>query len=215
MLPHGVNAIVEMQITTEYAVAPGQKFLNRLRYRATAGQDNTTFSQWEAALIAADFQRFYEMMPENYYCSHLKFELIFPTPDAPLELGYAFGDALGTGNTSYTGLGGTADPAMCAVVTRKSTRPGRARIGHVYWGPLAVDYDIAGYLDPAPGSVLVGDLQQVLDFLGDPLTVAGVQYKPCVVPNQPVSVNSNDDVVDQYWAAKVVQRHSRRPGIGM
>jgi hypothetical protein len=213
MLAHSANAVVEARITYEHEDRPSDKYLNRLRYRATAPNDSSSYAQWASALTSVFEDRFNLVWDDGVFVSKLAFQLIFPFDDAPEEAGYSQAFSPMVGLTSYTGLGGSADPAMCAVVTRKSTRPGRRRIGHVFWGPLAVDFDTAGYLDPAPATV-VDDLQPVVDCLGDPLVVLGVNYKPVVLPNEILECNANDDVVNQFWAPRVVQRHTRRPGIG-
>lgn len=121
------------------------------------------------------------------------------------------------GQHEWNGAIGTNDddvPQAAACITRKTFLRGRKAIGHVYFGPLPSIFTSEGMVVPDPTGT--GDLQDVLDCLGDPLLdgVTGWSARPIVCNAAGTGVVANNDVRVQSIAPKTVYLRSRRPGVG-
>lgn len=153
--------------------------------------------------------RFLSQLCVETYVSSLHFanltDLTEPTYDKVLDAG-AWSGAIGTDDDDV--------PQAAACVTRKSFLRGRQAIGHLYFGPLPSIFTSEGKIVPDPtGS---GDLQDLLDGLGDPLIdgATGWTARPIVCNAAGTGVVANNDVRTQSIAENTVYLRSRRPGHG-
>lgn len=104
-------------------------------------------------------------------------------------------------------------PQACAVVVRKAYQRGRSGIGRFFFGPLCARFTDSGFVVADP--VGTGDLQDVLDALGDEWTyTGGVIFRPVIVSAHATTAASNNDVRRNTIAPLTCYLKSRRLGKG-
>lgn len=107
---------------------------------------------------------------------------------------------------------GDEHPQASACVVRQTYSRGRKSIGRFFFGPLCASFCDKGdvVVDPA----VAGDLNDVLDALGDPLVHAGYTLRPIVCSAKDTIGNARMDCRTHRMSKRIVFMKSRRVGDG-
>lgn len=185
-------------------------FKNILHYRGIeATMTSAQMRTWVEGGLPTFFSRLFDQLNTTTYMSEVHVENLTDLTEPTVDVLFTAGDLAGIGTPNDDDT-----PQACACVTRKSFLRGRKAVGHFYFGPLPAMYTEAGLVVVDP--VGLGDLGDVLDNLGDPMTdpATGWTARPIVCNAAGSGVVPNNDVRIQSFAAKTVYLKSRRPGIG-
>lgn len=180
-------------------------FKNIVNFRIISGEiDQAAGTGFISDFVSVWWERMLNNLATSTYIRHVRLQNVRKASSPDEEMLYDsidwFGDLIAEAGDV---------PQAAAAFTRRAYQKGRKGIGHFYLGPLPARFASNGFIVVDPN--LLGDLNDVMDALGDPIESQGIVMRPIVHPGDDSPPNASQDVRATTLAQQVVYLKSRRP----
>jgi hypothetical protein len=206
-MSYNVNDIVELTCTYRDSRWTGN-YKNIMRYRGFSGElADETANEVILAFNDAILTRILGQLGVTTSLREIKMVNV-TRPQTPAEIKqFDAGEFNGSISTS-----GFDVPQASACFVRQAFNRGRKSVGRLFLGPLPNHFIENGEVKGDPTGL--GDLQDVIDTLGDEVSAEGYVMRPIVNGSRTGSAQANQDVRSNRVSRLVTYMRSRRLGIG-
>jgi len=183
-------------------------FRNVLNFRVTVGELAVTQQPALIDAIASDWiAPWYPNLAVATYLHRVRVYNVSNLNDPADEKTYGIGEKNGD-------LANNDDdvPQAAACIVRQAHFRGRKSLGRIFFGPLPSFFASQGRLVVDP--LGAGDLVDVLNGVGEDVSVGNWKMRPCVVGQKETVVAQKNEIRTNRFSRLVVYHKTRRAGIG-